>query len=281
MTVTNRIDALWRLSLGLLFALLLLGPPEISTADEHAGAPILSRIVSNGTLRVGMTGDQAPLNVKDRNGNFIGMEVDLAQVLASSMGVKLEIVEKPFPDLLPALKGSEVDLIMSGMTVTPERNMQAAFVGPYFLSGKSILTKSSSLSKVTRAEELNSDRVRISALEGSTSQKFVEAVLPNAKLKKTQNYDEAVQLVLDDKVDAMVADLPICLISVLRHPDANLATLTQPLSLEPIAIAAPPGDPLLVNLLENYLRALEASGGIEALRIKWVEDPSWLLQLEN
>ena len=65
-----------------------------------------------GKIRVGMTGDQPPLNARDKNGEMIGLEVDLANVMASAMGVELEIVIRPFPQLFPALKAGEVDLII-------------------------------------------------------------------------------------------------------------------------------------------------------------------------
>ena len=81
------------------------------------------------------------------------------------------------------------------------------------------------------------------------------------------------------EVDALVADYPICLLSVLRHPDRGLATLLTPLTVEPIGIALPANDALLVNLVQNYLAALRATGVLEMLQAKWFEDGSWLAQL--
>jgi polar amino acid transport system substrate-binding protein len=76
-----------------------------------------------------------------------------------------------------------------------------------------------------------------------------------------------------------VADYPICVLSVLRHPDQGLATLVTSLTIEPIGIALPANDALLVNLVQNYLNALEGTGALEALRARWFEDASWLDQL--
>ncbi len=258
-------------SLGLALA------PGVVSAES--GSPVLQRIVENGQLRVGMSGDQAPLNMKTKSGQVIGLEADLALILATAMGVKLEIVQKPFPELLPALSKGEVDLVMSGLTITPERNMKFAFVGPYFISGKSILTKSAMLQKADEPSDLDGSELTLTALAGSTSERFVQALAPQAKLVTTQNYEEAVNLVLQDKADAMVADFPICILSLLRHPGAGLASLVAPLTMEPIGIALPAGDPLLVNLVENYLRAIEGTGVLEALEQKWLEDGSWLAEL--
>jgi polar amino acid transport system substrate-binding protein len=249
------------------------------SAGAESSSPVLSRIVKSGVLRVGMSGDQPPLNVRSRSGEIIGLEPDLAAVLAEAMQVELKIVPKPFPQLLGALEAGEVDVVMSQMTITPERNLRVAFVGPYFISGKSILTKSKTLAAADEAGDIDEAGVSLTALEGSTSQKFVEMLIPKAKLITTNDYKQGVDLVIKGKVDALVADYPICVISVLRHPESELATLLTPLTIEPIGIALPADDPLLINLVENYLKALEATGVLEALRARWFEDGSWVSQL--
>lgn len=262
--------------LGLLVSLaLIVGAPAAALADS----PVLSRVVKTGKLRVGMSGDQPPLNMTDKSGKVIGMEVDLAKLLAGSMNVELEIVRKPFPELLGAVESGAVDMVMSGMTITPERNLKVAFVGPYFVSGKSVLTKSQKLASITEANPINDPSVSLAALGNSTSQRFVETVTPKAKLVIVATYEEGVKQVLDDKVDALVADYPITVISVLRHPDRGLATLVTPLTIEPIGIALPADDHLLLNLVQNYMTAIQGTGVLEALRSKWFDDGSWLAQL--
>lgn len=62
-------------------------------------------------------------------------------------------------------------------------------------------------------------------------------------------------------------------------PDQGFATLAAPLTIEPIGIALPPNDALLVNLVQNYLNALAGTGALEALSARWFEDASWLDQL--
>lgn len=248
-------------------------------AVAHEDAAALGRIVNSGQLRVGMSGTQPPFCVKSKSGELIGYEVDLAKLLANAMGVELKLVEKPFGELLTALAAGEVDAVMSGMTMTPERNVRVAFVGPYMVSGKSILTTSATLSAIDEASDIDQSDIRLAALAGSTSQKFVEKLIPKAKLTTTTDYDEGVKAVMEGKVDAMVADFPICALTMLRYPDAGLATLGKPLTIEPIGIALPPGDSLLVNMVSNYLGALEATGLLEALEKKWFEDGSWLLQV--
>jgi len=250
----------------------------VSAAPALAGK-VLDGIVERGEIRVGMTGSQPPLNVMSKSGTLIGYEVDLVEILADSMGVKAKLVILPFPELLPALKKGDIDMVVSGMTITPERNTQVAFVGPYLLTGKSILTKSETLAAVADVIEIDMESVTLTALAGSTSQEFAEVVIPKAKLQTTDDYDKAIKLVMDGQADAMIADIEICQLTVLRYPESGLATLTEPLTIEPIGIALPPGDPLLINLVENYLSALDMVGLLEQLHDAWYTDGSWLIQL--
>ena len=247
---------------------------------QASDSPVLSRIVDAGTLRVGMTGSQPPLNFKSKNGVLKGLEVDLARALASLMDVRLEIRERPFGELLGALDGGEIDMVISGMTITAERNLKTAFVGPYFLSGKSILAKSTSpLVSAQETGQLNQSNLKLAALAGSTSQKFVEVLMPEATLVASKDYDEAVQHLIAGRADALIADYQIVALTAFLHPKEDLIASQDPLTIEPIGIAVPPGDGLLLNFLENALDALETSGTLQALQDRWFREKDWLQDL--
>jgi polar amino acid transport system substrate-binding protein len=206
------------------------------------------------------------------------MDVDLARLLATALDVQLDIVDMPFGQLLPALESGKIDLVMSGMTATLQRNMRAAFVAPYHITGKSILARSETVAALG-SEDLSNTELKIAALKGSTSEDFVRRVAPNARLTTTRDYDEAIDLLLANKVDLFVADASIIMISMMRWPDAGLVAANQPLTIEPIGIAVPASDPLLLNLVQNYMRAMEAGGMLEKLNQKWFKDGGWLVQL--
>jgi polar amino acid transport system substrate-binding protein len=240
----------------------------------------LDRIVKNGEIKIGMSGNQPPFAVKSKSGNLIGYEVDIATLLAQAMKVELKIEQMPFSELLPALKAGKVDAVMSGMTITPERNLEVAFIGPYTVSGKSILTRSPKLSEAQSASDINQPEVKLVTLGGSTSEAFVKGYLGNASLSLVDNYDQAVDMLLKDQVDALVADFPICAVTQLRYPEAKLASLNQPLTIEPIGMALPADDGLFLNLVQNYLNSLQLLGTLEVLQKKWFEEGGWLVQVE-
>jgi polar amino acid transport system substrate-binding protein len=244
-----------------------------------AASPQLERMLASGELRAGLSGDQAPLNMRNRKGELIGLEVDLVEALASSMDLEPRFVVLPFGELLPALERGEVDLVISGVTITPARNARVAFAGPYFVSGKSLLTKSEKIANPESTAALNDPGHRFAALAGSTSESFVKKYFPRSALVPTPDYDSAVRLVLDDEVDALVADFPVCNLSVHRYPEAELYTLATPFTSEPLGIALPAGDPLYVNLVQNYLATLDDTGALVQIKARWFSDGSWLSDL--
>lgn len=263
-----------------LFATLVMVSASAFPSDATAqDSPVLDRIVETSTLRVGMSLNQPPFSMKARDGAPMGLEVDLANALAAAMKVELQIVEKPFADLIPALENGDVDLVMSGMTITANRSRSVSFVGPYTISGKSILTTSAALAAADEAEDLNESDIRLVTLANSTSETFVRRMLPEAQLTTVASYDEAIAMLRANEAGALVADMPICILTVMRYPNEGFATLNQPLTLEPIGIAVPAGDPQLLNLVRNYFMALEGTGILEALRQNWLENGAWVAAL--
>ena len=260
--------------------LFVVGCAQTNSNTANASAtPVIDRIQQRGTLVVGMTGNMPPLNMTSKEGELIGYEVDLARAMAKAMGVKAKLAVMPFAELLPALQTGKIDLIVSNMTITPGRNMKVAFVGPYFTSGKAFLTKRKTIALADEAADIDARNTKLVALKDSTSQAFVETLLPEARLVTAKDYDEAVKMVLEDKVHAMVADYPICVVSVFRYPDQGLLSVVTTLTYEPIGVGVPADDPLLVNWVENYLTIAESTGLLEELRGRWLLNADWLQRL--
>ncbi|MBU2871217.1 transporter substrate-binding domain-containing protein [Colwellia sp. E2M01] len=260
-------------------AVVLLATMVMFTSSAQAAQKdVLAEIVNSGILKVAMSGDQPPYNMKDRKKELMGLDVDLARALANAMHVELEIVEVPFGELLPTLNSGKADMIISGMAITTQRSQMATFIGPYNISGKSMLSTHTGMEKISK-DGFNNPSTRIVALENSTSQMFVKEKIPQASLNTISNYDEGVKLILADKADILVADMAICKLTVLRNPGNGLTTSKEPLSIEPIGIAIPTNNPKLENLVRNYLNTYEKMGMIEALQTKWFENSSWIVAL--
>ena len=165
--------------------------------------------------------------------------------------------------------------------------------GNQIVSGKSFIMNDTNLKK----------RVFISELNEYASYKKAKNIMPEKKEEKIPsvywkigdlfkkfndsttnrfeitNYDEGVDMIINGKADALVADMTQCVLAVMRHPTAGLTTLKKPLTIEPIGIAVSKDDPQFYNLVDNYLRAYEKTGVLTKLRKKWFEDNSWVAAL--
>jgi len=251
-----------------------------STSSPSAtSSPTLDAILARGELVVGTAANMPPLSMTTRSGEIIGLEADLANYLAYTMGVKLRLEKMQFSKLLGALESGEVDMVISYMTITPRRNLRVAFAGPYFVSGKCVLTRREALASMESAADINAANLKLTALEGSTSQEFVERLIPSATLVTSPDADAGVARVLSGEVDAMLADYPVCLVTHARYPDEGLVSVITRLTYEPLGIALPASDPLLLNFVENLLGGLALSGRLNELNERWFGDGRWLEQL--
>jgi polar amino acid transport system substrate-binding protein len=162
-----------------------------------AAGPALDRIMAKGQLIVGTSGEQPPMTVTTKNGDLIGLDIDIARAMAQGLGVDIQFAKMPFAELLPALEAGKVDMVISGMTITPARNRKVAFVGPYYVSGKGILALEKRYAELQDANGLNAPEVTVATLENSTSATFAETLMPKAKLTTTASYDEAIRSPLE------------------------------------------------------------------------------------
>ena len=262
----------------LVFVLMIATVLIFTFAATAPADSTLAGIQKKGELVVGTTGTQPPLNATAKTGDVIGFDADLAKIIAMNMGVKVRFATMPFGELLPALQSGKVDMVISSMTMTLERNLKVAFVGPYYVSGKGILTKGDAIAKLQQGDGLNNPEFKVAVLANSTSQQFVEAAAPKAELVKVQSYDAALDMLKQDKINAMVADYPFCAFSAFRFRDQGLVAGQSRLTFEPLGIAVKP-DPLLLNWLRNFVIMLDGSGQLKLLSQKWFENGDWVQQL--
>ena len=266
--------------ISVVLAVLLLGGCNTMQTKSADTSSVLASIEKRGELVLGTSGDMEPMNYARADGKLVGLDIDMARFMAQAMGVKLSIRTLPFADLLPALQRGEVDVVISNLTITPKRNMNVAFVGPYMTSGKCIITRQEGLARAQQAEDLNTPDTRITVRKGSTSEDFVKTLLPQATVMVTESREASVELVKSGKAGGMLSDYPICLSTVKNNPDAGFVSLFSLLSYEPIGIALPGNDPLFVNWTENFLVRMESMGALDEIGKRWLGEYAEALRTE-
>ncbi|WP_157822316.1 substrate-binding periplasmic protein [Psychromonas sp. Urea-02u-13] len=234
------------------------------------------RIKKDGVLLVGMSGEQPPFNFVSNLETVIGYDVDLTTALAKSVGAEVRIELMPFSELMEALEDRKIDIIISGFAFTEERSKEITFVGPYALSGKSLLITKKRLKEIKASTGFNHEKVHLMALENSTSKTLAENRLEKAKLTTIKHYEDALMALRSGEADALVADLAICELAVIRETAKELTTLQKPLAVEEIGLAIKKDEPLLEAHLSAQLRKLSKSGALKELHNKWFNSPGWL-----
>ncbi|MBW1749809.1 MAG: transporter substrate-binding domain-containing protein, partial [Deltaproteobacteria bacterium] len=167
----------------------------------------LEQITRRGTIRVGMD-VFVPWAMKDKKGELIGFEIDVAKQLAEDMGVKVEFVPTKWSGIIPALLAGKFDVIIGGMGVTPQRNMKINFTNPYYYSNQGVLANLEK-SKGFALADFNSPDVNLAARLGSNAALAAKKSFPKAKLRLFDDEPAAVQEVRNGRVHAMVASQPL------------------------------------------------------------------------
>jgi len=240
-----------------------------SSAQAVEGSPVISRIQKSGKLVVATSGNMPLMSEKLMTGELVGFDIDMAKAMAETMGVKLELKSMPFDQLIPALEQGTADVVLSNMTMTMDRNMRVAFAGPYFVSGKCLITKEQEIAQADEPEDLKEADAKIAVVRGTTSEIFVKELLPLARRLPVENVDKGTNMVAKGEANAFLTDFPICLSVMKRYPDSGFQSVVSLLTYEPIGIALPANDPLLMNLARNFIDRAENVGLIKGLAVKW------------
>lgn len=239
----------------------------------------LNAILKRGELRVGLDAGYMPFEMRDKKGDIIGFDIDLARLMARYMGVKLTIVNTQWDGIIPALLTDKFDVLMGGMTITPERNLKVNFCEPYVFIGQTILLRPGLKDSIKSYRDLNHPRYTISSKLGTTGDIAAQRYLPKAKLKQYESESEGAMEVRNGRVDGFVYDLPFNAVYVAQNP-GKVVHLKEPFTQEALGWAVRKGDPDILNWLNNFLAQSKRDGTYDALYKKWFEGTAWLQNVQ-
>ncbi|MFT8563026.1 transporter substrate-binding domain-containing protein [Liquorilactobacillus nagelii] len=167
----------------------------------------LEKIKKKGVLTVGMSASTAPYEFHDKNDKIIGSDVTLIKKIAKKIGVKYKIKDMDFDGLLPAMQSGKIDMIVSAMSPTKEREKSADFSKVYYKSTNVFMTKKDDVKKFNANPDLlNSSTVAV--INSSTQQQVVQKNFPKATLKLFSKSTDTALAVVNSKADALLVDVP-------------------------------------------------------------------------
>jgi len=264
------------LSAGILFVAIIALFAPLSNAGR-----VIDRIRFSNELVLGTPGDFPPFSVTTSQGDLIGFDISLARELARKMEVNLQIKRFPFSELIEELRKGNVDLIMSGLSITARRNMDIAFVGPYGNSGQSFIGKAEVTETLNEPLDLNRGDLTISVLKNTTADLTARALFPKVGIVYSESLDQALILLLNGEIDGIISDYPYCKVVQFRYKSEGIRVFEKILTFEQLGIGVHPDDFLFVNLLQNYLNNLAGSGAIQIMQEYWFKNSGWINQLPD
>ena len=262
--------------ISLLFAVLV----ALAFTATVGLAGTLEDIQKRGKLRVGMEPGYMPFELKNQKGQIIGFDVDMATRMAKAMGVELELVDTAWDGIIPALLTGKFDVLMSGMTLTQERNMSINFAPPYIVIGQSILIKKDLDGTVKSYKDLNDAKYTIASKLGTTGEQATKRMIPNAKYISYETEQEGVLELVNGKIDAFIYDLPYNAVAVGQKGQGKIIHLDTPFTFEPLAWAVRKGDPDILNWMENFMYQIRNDGTYDKIYKKWFQDDAWLKEIQ-
>jgi cyclohexadienyl dehydratase len=231
----------------------------------------LNQIKSRGVLLVGTTGDYCPMSCFDKTTNsYVGFDIELAEDLAKSLGVKLQYVETSWPTLMDDVKQNKFDVAISGITITDDRKKQAFMSNGYLENGKTVLCRKSDANKYASLEAINNQKVRVMENPGGLNEKFARENLPNSNIIIHNVNYEIPQLIASGKADVMITEIIEAnyYSSINRNLAAPLAD--TPFTRGQIGMLIPSENKNFVPYLNKFIENEQKNGRLAEIKKKYI-----------
>ncbi|QXT40289.1 transporter substrate-binding domain-containing protein [Gymnodinialimonas ceratoperidinii] len=274
MTMTRR---LFGAALGVAAAMTALPAAAQSAAQQLASESVLTTIQEEGVIRIGLS-IFTPWSMRDVNGDLIGFELDVGRALAEDMGVEVEFVPTAWDGIIPALLAGNFDVIISGMSITPQRNLTVNFTDPYAYSGMAILANASMTEGMTM-DDYNSPDITFAARRGATPATVIANRFPEAELLLFDEDGAATQEVLNGNAHATMASQPTPDREARQYPDVLTVPFDELIDPTGEAFAVRKGDPDAMNFFNNWIAARTRSGWLEERHDYWFVGNEWADQV--
>lgn len=249
-------------------------------ARQHSSPEsVIETIKKRGALKVGMS-TFVPWAMRDKSGELVGFEIDVARKLATDMGVAVEFVPTAWDGIIPALLAGKFDVIIGGLSITAQRNLTVNFTVPYAHSGMGVAANRELSSGMTWPEDYNSSDVTFTCRRGATSCSAVEELFSRASVRKFDDEPQAVQEVLNGNAHAFVSSYPKPTLLVHRYGDKVFLPTTESLTKGNEAFGLRKGDPDALNFFSNWILVNTGNGWLQERHSYWFKTTSWAEQVD-
>ncbi|HDW0864769.1 TPA: ABC transporter permease subunit [Staphylococcus aureus] len=249
------------LVLGLLIssAMVYINPTAHAEQDQT-----WEKIKERGELRVGLSADYAPMEFEHTvNGKteYAGVDIDLAKKIAKDNNLKLKIVNMSFDSLLGALKTGKIDIIISGMTSTPERKKQVDFSDSYMMTKNIMLVKKDKVNEYKDIKDFNNKKV--GAQKGTEQEKIAQTEIENASITSLSRLPDVILALKSGKVEGAVVEKPVAEAYLKQNPKLGISNVKFNEEEKDTVIAVPKDSPKLLSQINKRIKEVKDKGLID------------------
>ncbi len=225
----------------------------------------IAKTINRKEIKVGVEPNFKPLIFKEGR-SLLGIEPELALRAGKFAGAKIIFYECPWNDLIPALESGKIDVIMSGMTITPERAKRVDFTTPYIRAGQMALMRTAEMAQLSSIEKIKATDRKVGYIQGTTGDIFVSAKCPKAIKVPFKQTSDGIKSLTDKKIDIFIIDAPV--VWEMSNPD--LTPILEPLTEEYLGWAVRKNDKALLEGLNKCLEQMKKDGTLDLIKKKWI-----------
>ncbi len=245
------------------------------TNNAHPEKPsTFNSILKKGQLDIGVS-LFTPWTLKNSQGELVGFEIDIAKKLTKDMGVTPKFHVLAWHDILPALLNKDIDIIIAGMVITPQRALKVNFSHPYVESGIGLATNHQRTKSFTSLKDLNQPDSTIAVVTDTVAENLARRVFPNASIQTFLTSQKAILAITAGKVHGYIEHNPLPTFLALDHPDKVDTPLSKPLLTTKAGFAVNKGDADFVNFLNAWIIAREADTWLASAHKYWFRSLEW------
>ncbi len=239
---------------------------QAQAAEKFPADTTMGKIQEKGEISIGVKYDVPPFGFKNPRTNAIeGFDIDFGKAVADKLGVKPKYIEAISDNRIPFIQDGTADLILSTMTINPERAQEIGFTDPYFIARGRILQKKGG--DITGVQDLAGKRV--CTVLGSTYEATLKEQAPKAKLRLVDTYSECLELIQNGGVDAVSTD-DVILTGMIIQDDTLELVEGEELTTEPYGGGFKKDDTQFTEFLNGVLDEYKSDGRWKASYQKWL-----------
>ncbi|WP_309396625.1 substrate-binding periplasmic protein [Cerasicoccus maritimus] len=237
------------------------GSSKRSSAEQIGASPNL--------LRVGVSPDMPPF-VFSQGGQLTGLEIDFAKQLGKDMGREVRFVEMDWEDLIPALQENKIDILMAGMSYTPERNAIISMTTPYMTSGQMALVLRKNYQKYVLPGQIGNTKAKVGAEAGTTGEFMVQSSFENATLVTYDSAEAGAKAVAAGDVDLFIHDAPTIYWLAGTYQNRGVTPARPVLAVDQMVWGVNRENTELLQAVNAQVVAWSANGELNRIVRRWV-----------